>query len=100
MDQAQIDALTDGGQDYIYREGQWTTTAGYCVSTTHSHALTMKFYERHGRSPSSAPRVTPAENAKAARVKTARLRAAVAKVTKIKPAKSPRGRTKATANLT
>lgn len=55
MDQPTPDELTEGGTKYTYRDGQWTTRAGYCVSTSQGQALTLKFYEQHGRGPLSEP---------------------------------------------
>ncbi|MBW2529512.1 MAG: hypothetical protein JRI23_35370 [Deltaproteobacteria bacterium] len=55
MQKPKSDQLTEGGQRYTYRDGQWTTTAGYRVSTSHGQALTFKFYERHGREPVCEP---------------------------------------------
>jgi len=80
MHDLQPDQLSDGGEDFVYRDGNWTTTAGYCVNTARAHLLTLKFYARHGRPP-TAPKRTPAKRVtpKAAAAKTKAVRAAVAK---------------------
>ncbi|MBW2458322.1 MAG: hypothetical protein JRI68_27715 [Deltaproteobacteria bacterium] len=80
MQDLQPDQLSDGDEDFVYRDGNWTTTAGYCVNTARAHVLTLKFYARHGRPPTAPERVKPKRvTPKAARAKTAAVRAAVAK---------------------
>jgi hypothetical protein len=88
MPNAQPDQLSDSGEDYIYRDGIWTTKAGYCVNTADAHKLTLKFYARHGRPPFT-PKPVPKVRvtAKAARAKTAAVRAAVAKALAAKSGK-------------
>ncbi|RLB47977.1 MAG: hypothetical protein DRI90_25800 [Deltaproteobacteria bacterium] len=89
MPNAQPDQLSDGGEDYIYRDGNWTTLAGYCVNTAYAHKLTLKFYARHGRSPfTPKPVPKPRVTAKATRAKTAAVRAAVAKALAAKSGKA------------
>jgi hypothetical protein len=66
MQQSKPDQLTDDGNHYTYRDGQWTSRAGYCVSTSHGQALTLKFYEQHGRGPICDPKPT-ARRARAAK---------------------------------
>ena len=90
MHEIQSDQMTDGDEDYIYRDGNWTTKAGYCVNTARAHALTLKFYARHGRPPTAPQKPTPAArraSTKAAKVKTAAVRAAVAKALAAKSGK-------------
>ncbi len=80
MPDVQPDQLSDGGENFVYRDGNWTTTAGYCVNTARAHVLTLKFYARHGRPPTAPKRAAPKRvTPKAARAKTAAVRAAVAK---------------------
>lgn len=56
-----LDQLTVDSKDYIYRDGNWTTPSGYCVSTAYGQQLTMTFYERFGRAPTTpeAPALKP-----------------------------------------
>ncbi len=96
MDNTQQDQLTDGDEDYVYRDGNWTTKAGYCVNTARAHVLTLKFYARHGRAPTTPkPTPTPRTTAKAAKAKTAAVRAAVAKALAAKSGKRATKVTKA-----
>jgi len=53
----------DGGETFFYRAGNWTNKTGMCVSTTRGAALTAKFCEHHGRSPTEPEKVAPARRA-------------------------------------
>ena len=46
-----LDQLTVDHQHYVFRDGDWTTPAGLCVSTAQGQMLTMAFLAEHGRAP-------------------------------------------------
>ena len=94
MQQPKPDQLTEAGEHYTYRDGEWTTNTGYCVSTSYGHALTLKFYEQHGRSPACEP---TAATPRGRSVKSTKARAPVARTAAASARTSsiPRGRSKA-----
>ena len=77
---AHHDSLTQDGEDFIYRDGRWINKLGYLVATNAAHRLTLKFFERNGRPPSSPTTVRrPRRSTKAELAKAKVLRAAISK---------------------
>ena len=80
MNPAHHDSLSQDGDDYIYKDGTWVNKLGYLVATNVAQRLTLRFFEQHGRppsSPKSVRRLRRSTKAELARAKV--LRAAISK---------------------
>ncbi len=84
MDPFTPDELVEDGEQFFYRDGNWTNKIGLCVPVTRSQQMTMDFYNAHGRMPVVEPKPKPkpranSKAAKAAEAKADAIRIAIAK---------------------
>jgi hypothetical protein len=83
------DQFVEDDETFEYQAGVWTRMGGMRLSLKDSQAMTMRFYELHGRSPiiEPKPKAAPRANSKKAKVKAAAVRDAIAKALAAKAGK-------------